>query len=87
MQFDSDGDGSLDASEFKRALHAIGLEKRSGDKADLDEFTFKQVGHSWCVCAPRVAWVRRARGVCSAGRSLLSPHSSHRSCVVNATVS
>ena len=28
---------------FKRALHAIGLDKRTGDKADLDEFTFKQM--------------------------------------------
>lgn len=43
MQFDTDGDGVLNASEFKRALHAIGLPKREGDKANLDEFTFKQM--------------------------------------------
>jgi len=43
MQFDTDGDGVLDSGEFKRALHAIGLEKRTGDKADLDDFTFKQM--------------------------------------------
>ena len=43
MQFDTDGDGVLDASEFQRALRAIGLEKREGDKKDLDAFTFKQM--------------------------------------------
>jgi Ca2+-binding EF-hand superfamily protein len=41
MQFDTDGDGFLDIGEFRRALRAIGLPKRSGEKADLDEFTFK----------------------------------------------
>ena len=43
MQFDTDGDGVLDESEFKRALRAIGLPKREGDKTDLDAFTFKQM--------------------------------------------
>jgi len=42
-QFDTNNDGYLDIDEFKRALHAIGLPKRSGDKANLDEFTFKQM--------------------------------------------
>lgn len=42
-QFDTDSDGVLDMGEFKRALRAIGLPKRYGEKADLDEFTFKQM--------------------------------------------
>lgn len=43
MQFDTDGDGVLNLSEFKRAIHAIGLPKREGSQAKLDEFTFKQM--------------------------------------------
>ena len=45
-EFDTDGDGVLDESEFKRALRAIGLPKREGDKADMDSFTFKQMDTS-----------------------------------------
>ena len=42
MQFDTDGDGFLDMSEFKRALRAIGLPKPSnGKQMALNEFTFK----------------------------------------------
>ena len=43
MQFDTDNDGVLDLGEFKRALRAIGLPKREGSQAKLDEFTFKQM--------------------------------------------
>ena len=43
MQFDSDGDGFVDMAEFKRALRAIGMPKRSGSQAAMDEFTFKQM--------------------------------------------
>jgi Ca2+-binding EF-hand superfamily protein len=41
MQFDTDNDGFLNESEFKRALRAIGLPKRTGSQAQLDEFTFR----------------------------------------------
>ena len=40
MQFDSDSDGFLNLGEFKRALRALGLPKREGKQAQLDEFTF-----------------------------------------------
>ena len=43
MQFDTDNDGYLDMTEFKRALRAIGLARRADEKENLDEFTFKQM--------------------------------------------
>jgi Ca2+-binding EF-hand superfamily protein len=40
-QFDTDGDGLLSFNEFQRAFRALGLKKRSGEKADIDEAMFK----------------------------------------------
>ena len=40
-QFDTDGDGFLDIRELKRAFRAIGLEKRKGEKFELDVKTFQ----------------------------------------------
>ena len=40
-RFDADGDGKLDIYEIARAFRAIGLEKRDGDKADMDKAMFK----------------------------------------------
>ena len=39
-QFDTSGDGFLDIGELKRAFRAIGLEKRTGVKFELDQKTF-----------------------------------------------
>ena len=39
-QFDTSGDGFLDIGELKRAFRAIGLEKRTGVKFELDKKTF-----------------------------------------------
>ena len=39
-QFDTSGDGFLQIGELKRAFRAIGLEKRKGEKFELDEKTF-----------------------------------------------
>jgi Ca2+-binding EF-hand superfamily protein len=36
-QFDADGDGKLDIYELARAFRALGLEKRSGEKMDVDK--------------------------------------------------
>ena len=40
MQFDHDGDGKLSISELARAFRALGLEKRSGAKLDVDKEMF-----------------------------------------------
>ena len=40
-QFDADGDGKLDIYELARAFRALGLEKRSGEKSDMDKAMFK----------------------------------------------
>ena len=40
-QFDADGDSKLDIYELARAFRAIGLEKRSGEKMDVDKAMFK----------------------------------------------
>ena len=40
-KFDDDNDGALDMGELKRAFRAIGLAKRTGEKYELDEATFK----------------------------------------------
>jgi Ca2+-binding EF-hand superfamily protein len=40
-KFDDDHDGALDMGELKRAFRAIGLAKRTGEKYELDEATFK----------------------------------------------
>ena len=40
-QFDTDGDGVLDMSEFQRAFRALGLKKRSGAKMEIDGAMFK----------------------------------------------
>jgi len=40
-QFDTDGDGVLDMSEFQRAFRALGLKKRSGAKMEIDTAMFK----------------------------------------------
>ena len=40
-QFDTDGDGFLDIRELQRAFRAIGMEKRKGEKFELDVETFK----------------------------------------------
>ena len=39
-QFDVSGDGFLQIDELKRAFRAIGLEKRAGEKFELDQKTF-----------------------------------------------
>ena len=39
-KFDTSGDGYLSMGELKRAFRAIGLQKRSGEKVELDEATF-----------------------------------------------
>ena len=39
-QFDTSGDGFLQIGELKRAFRAIGLEKRKGEKFEMDEKTF-----------------------------------------------
>ena len=39
--FDHDGDGFMDMGELKRAFRAIGLQKRSGEKLEMDEEMFK----------------------------------------------
>ena len=44
MQFDANGDGKLDMRELARAFRALGLEKRSGAKLELDEAMFKSFG-------------------------------------------
>ena len=40
-QFDADGDGKLDIYEIARSFRALGLEKRDGEKADMDKAMFK----------------------------------------------
>jgi Ca2+-binding EF-hand superfamily protein len=40
-QFDTSGDGYLQLDELKRAFRAIGLEKRKGEKYELDQKTFE----------------------------------------------
>ena len=40
-QFDSDGDGQMNMREFMRAFRALGLEKRTGGKVEIDEKMFK----------------------------------------------
>ena len=40
-KFDDDNDGELNMGELKRAFRAIGLAKRTGEKYELDEATFK----------------------------------------------
>ena len=39
-QFDTDDDGLFDIRELKRAFRAIGMEKRKGEKFELDQKTF-----------------------------------------------
>merc|ERR1719327_2403799 len=39
--FDYDQDGFLDMGELKRAFRAMGLQKRSGEKIEVDEAMFK----------------------------------------------
>jgi Ca2+-binding EF-hand superfamily protein len=39
--FDTDGDGKLEMREFMRAFRALGLEKRSGEKMEIDQAMFK----------------------------------------------
>ena len=41
MQFDVDGDGKLTIEEFARAFRALGLQKRSGKKLEMDVAMFK----------------------------------------------
>ena len=65
-QFDTDGDGFLDMAELKRAFRAIGLEKRTGAKAELDAKTFAAMdtnGDGVIVRAPAHlrAWPHIAR--------------------------
>ena len=38
--FDADGDGKLEIKEFYRAFRALGLEKRTGDKLEVDAAMF-----------------------------------------------
>ena len=38
--FDVDGDGKLTMKEFYRAFRAIGLEKRTGEKMEVDKAMF-----------------------------------------------
>mgnify|MGYP002838835371 CR=1 FL=1 len=40
-QFDYSGDGFLQIDELKRAFRAIGLQKRSGEKYDIDQKMLK----------------------------------------------
>merc|ERR1719160_2325190 len=40
-QFDSDADGFLTMGELKRGFRALGLEKRSGEKLEVDDAMFK----------------------------------------------
>ena len=50
-QFDADGDGKLDIYELARAFRAIGLEKRDGEKSDMDKAMFKSFdsnGDGYC---------------------------------------
>merc|ERR1711990_254371 len=40
-QFDVDADGKMDMKAFYRAFRALGLEKRTGEKMEIDEEMFK----------------------------------------------
>lgn len=40
-QFDLDNDGKLTSREFMRAFRALGLEKRGGEKMEIDVAMFK----------------------------------------------
>ena len=54
VQFDADGDGKLDIYEIARAFRALGLEKRSGEKSDMDKAMFKSFDTNVCPlrCPP-----------------------------------
>merc|ERR1712072_268371 len=51
IQFDVDGDGKLTIHEMARAFRALGLEKRAGEKLELDLKMFKEFdlnGDGYC---------------------------------------
>ena len=63
-QFDTDGDGFLDIRELQRAFRAIGMEKRKGEKFELDVETFKSFDTNGDEVSPEVETLsiqRRAR--------------------------
>ena len=59
-KFDADGDNKLDIYELARAFRAIGLQKRTGEKMEVDKAMFKSFDTVLCRTEDASRFARRS---------------------------